>query len=228
MDLPTTSAAVEATDASSQQTSQDADRSQRVYSEQEFNDAMAKMKAAVTKKVMKPLEELGDIDELRQLKADAERRRQEEQVKKGEFEKILQELAAKKDAEIVKRDRVIQEYRVDTPLVTVAAKLKSHNPDQVRTLLKPYVKLNAEGEVEIVDQEGRVRYNDKGQSYQVEDLVREFLDSNPHFVQATPTTASTRSSITNKVENLDITKLNMSNPEHRKIYAEYRKASGIR
>jgi HlyD family secretion protein len=57
--------------------------------------AKAGVKAAVTKKVMKPLEELGDIDELRQLKVDAERRRQEEQVKKGEFEKILQELAAK-------------------------------------------------------------------------------------------------------------------------------------
>ena len=131
-------AANEVTDTSPQ-TSQDAP-TQRVYTQQEFDDAMAKMKAVVQKKAAKPYEELGDVEELRRLKTDADRRQQEEQVKRGEFEKILQDLAAKKDAEISRRDRVIQEYRVDVPLVSTAARLRSVNPEQVKSLLKSQVR----------------------------------------------------------------------------------------
>jgi hypothetical protein len=72
-----------------------------------------------------------------------------------------------------------------------------------------------------------VRYADNGQPYQVQDLVREFLDSNPHFVQPTPATTNGRSSIAHSADKLDISKLDMKNPEHRKIYAEYRKQAGI-
>ena len=219
-------AANEVTDTSPQ-TSQDVP-TQRVYTQQEFDDAMAKMKAVVQKKASKPYEELGDVEELRRLKTDAERRQQEEQVKRGEFEKILQDLAAKKDAEISRVDRLIQEYRVDVPLVSTAARLRSVNPEQVKSLLKNQVRLNGDGEVEVVDTTGAVRYNDKGQPLGVEDLVQDFLASNPHFVQATPATSSGRSNIaTGSPPKVDITKLDMKNPEHRKQYAQYRKASGL-
>ena len=219
-------AANEVTDTSPQ-TSQDAP-TQRVYTQQEFDDAMAKMKAVVQKKAAKPYEELGDVEELRRLKTDADRRQQEEQVKRGEFEKILQDLAAKKDAEISRRDRVIQEYRVDVPLVSTAARLRSVNPEQVKSLLKSQVRLNGDGEVEVVDTTGAVRYNDKGQPLGVEDLVQDFLASNPHFVQATPATSSSRSNIaTGSPPKVDITKLDMKNPEDRKLYAQYRKAQGL-
>jgi hypothetical protein len=219
-------AANEVTDTSPQ-TSQDAP-TQRVYTQQEFDDAMAKMKAVVQKKAAKPYEELGDVEDLRRLKTDADRRQQEEQVKRGEFEKILQDLAAKKDAEISRRDRVIQEYRVDVPLVSTAARLRSVNPEQVKSLLKNQVRLNGDGEVEVVDTTGAVRYNDRGQPLGVEDLVQDFLASNPHFVQPTPATSSGRSNIaTGSPQKVDITKLDMKNPEHRKQYAQYRKASGL-
>jgi len=72
-----------------------------------------------------------------------------------------------------------------------------------------------------------VRYNDKGVALTVDDLVGEFLQQNPHFVQANPATSSTKSSITNSQAPLDITKLDMKNPEHRKVYAEYRKVAGL-
>jgi hypothetical protein len=218
-------AANEVTDTSPQ-TSQDAP-TQRVYTQQEFDDAMAKMKAVVQKKASRPYEELGDVEELRRLKTDADRRQQEEQVKRGEFEKILQDLAAKKDAEISRRDRVIQEYRVDVPLVSTAARLRSVNPEQVKSLLKSQVRLNGDGEVEVVDTTGAVRYNDKGQPLGVEDLVQDFLASNPHFVQATPSTSNGKSSISNQMTKFDPLKLDMKNPEHRKQYAEYRRAGGL-
>jgi len=222
-------AAVGATDAPAQQTSQEsAGNTQRVYSQQEFDDAMAKMKASVQKKVAKPYEELGDIEELRTIKTAWEQKQQEEQVKRGEFEKILQDLAAKKDAEISKRDRVIQEYKVDAPLLTTASKLRSVNPEQVKSLLRNQVRMNADGEVEVIDATGSVRYNDKGQAWGVEDLVQDFLSANPHFVAPTPSTTMGRSNISNGSPNkVDITKLDMKNPEHRKVYAEYRKASGL-
>lgn len=222
-------AATGATDAPAQQTSQEsAGNTQRVYTQQEFDDAMAKMKASVQKKVAKPYEELGDIEELRTIKTAWEQKQQEEQVKRGEFEKILQDLAAKKDAEIQKRDRVIQEYKVDVPLLSTASKLRSVNPEQVKSLLKSQVRMNAEGEVEVIDSNGSVRYNDKGQPWGVEDLVQDFLTANPHFVAPTPSTTNGRSNISNgSPQKVDITKLDMKNPEHRKVYAEYRKTTGL-
>ena len=218
-------AATEVTDTSSHEQSQ---AQERMYSQEEFDNAMAKMKAAVMKKVTKPYEELGDVEELRQLKAEAEKRRQEEQVKRGEFEKILQDMAAKKDAEIARRDSVIQEYKVDVPLVNAAAQLRSVNPEQVKALLRNQVRLSGEGDVEVVDANGQVRYSDAGTPLGVSDLVKEFLDANPHFVQPTPSTSNSKSSIaTGQPFKVDISKLDMKNPEHRKLYAEYRKANGL-
>jgi hypothetical protein len=72
-----------------------------------------------------------------------------------------------------------------------------------------------------------VRYSDKGQPFKVEDLVKEFLDSNPHFKSAGPSTTQGKSNVTQSREKFDITKLNMSNPADRKLYAEYRKSAGI-
>ena len=199
----------------------------KTYSQEEVDNMMARMKGSLQKKLLKPYEDLGDPEELRQLRQEAEKKAQEQQIKRGEFEKTLQELASKKDAEIQKRDSIIKEYKIHTPIVSAAAKYRAVNADQVKALVAQNVRLNAEGEVEVVDQKGSVRYNDRGESLGVEDLVREFLDSNPHFVSSTPATSHTKSNVTNNAQAIDITKLDMKNPEHRKLYAEHRKKSGI-
>jgi hypothetical protein len=200
----------------------------KTYTQEEFDNHMAGLKASLQKKLLKPYEDLGDVNELRALKEQAAKKAQEESLKRGEFEKILQEMAATKNEEIKKRDIIIREYKIEAPLINAAAKYRAVAPEQVRALLKSNVNLNEEGDVEVLDAEGKVRYNDAGQPYQVEDLVKEWLDSNPHFVAATPSTSSTKSSISANQSNLDITKLDMKNPEHRKVYAEYRKTQGIR
>jgi hypothetical protein len=197
------------------------------YTQQDVDNMMARMKGSIEKKLLKPYEDLGNPDDLRQLKADAEKRQQEQQLKRGEFEKTLQEMAAKKDAEILKRDSIIKEYKVNTPVLNAAAKYRAVNPDQVRSLLASNLRLNNEGDVEIVDSQGSVRYDDRGAPLAVDDLVREFLDSNPHFVSAAPATTNSQSNVSNRSNKpLDITKLDMKNPEHRKVYAEYRKTRG--
>ncbi len=200
---------------------------EKTYSQKEFDDHMAKLKSSLARKYEKTFSELGDVDELRQLKVDSEKRKLEESKKRGEFDKIIADLAAKKDEEIRKRDEIIKSYTVDMPLVNTAAQFGAVNPKQVQALLKPNLRLGESGEVEVLDEKGTVRYSDKGQPFGVEDLVKEFLDSNPHFKSAGPSTTQSKSNVSQSRDKVDITKLNMSNPEHRKIYAEYRKNSGI-
>lgn len=199
----------------------------KTYTQDEVNDMMARMKGTIAKKFEKKYEDLGDPEELRALKSEAEQRRQAEQLKRGEFEKTLQELASKKDAEIRKRDEIIAAFKVDTPLLEEAAKFKAHKPEQVRALLKNNVRLNAEGEVEVVDATGKTRYSDKGTALSVTDLVQEFLNSNPHFVSPTPATTNAKSSHVADQKKTDITKLDMSKPSDRAVYAEYRKTVGL-
>ena len=200
----------------------------KTYTQEEFDRHMAGMKASISKKYEKQLAELGDLEELRALKQEAEQRKTEQQIKKGEFEKILQDLAAKKDAEIQKRDSVIREYKINTPLLSAAAQFRAVNAEQVKSLLVNNVRLNADGEVEVVDASGSVRYSDAGQPLGVQDLVREFLDSNPHFVQSSPATTNAKSNVAQQpASKIDISKLDMKNPEHRKIYADYRKSQGL-
>jgi len=206
----------------------EAQEATKTYSQKEVDDMMARMKGSLTRKFESKYADLGDVEELRNLKAEADERQRKEQIKRGDFEKTLQELASKKDAEIQKRDSIIKEYKVNTPLLNSAAKYRSVNPEQVKSLLANQVRLNDEGDVEVVDTSGSVRYNDAGQPIGVDDLVREFLDLNPHFVAPTPTTTNTKSSIGNKADGkLDISKLDMKNPEHRRLYAEAREKGAV-
>lgn len=193
----------------------------KTYTQEEVDNMMARMKGSLQKKLLKPYEDLGDPDELRSIKTEWEKKQQEQQIKRGEFEKTLQDLAAKKDAEIQKRDSIIKEYKVNTPLLSAAAQYRAVNAEQVKALLATNVRLNEHGDVEVVDSKGAVRYNDAGEPLGVNDLVREFLDSNPHFVQPTPATTNAKSSVTAPdAGKVDVSKLDMKNPEHRKLYAQ--------
>lgn len=212
----------EATDALAKEQSQ-ATTATKTYTQEEFDQHMAGLKASLTKKLLKPYEDLGDPSELRALKEQATAKAQEESLKRGEFDKIIQDLAAKKDAEIQRRDKMIEEFKVEQPLLTMSGELRAVNPEQVKRLLRNNVRLNPEGEVEVTDEKGAVRYNDSGHPLSVRDLVKEFLDSNPHFVQASPSTTNSSHSVKTSGNKIDISKLDMKNPEHRKIYAEYKK-----
>lgn len=200
----------------------------KTYTQEEFDRHMAGLKSSLAKKYERQYADLGDIEELRQLKAQAEAKQLEDAKKRGEFERVLQEKAAKWEAELAKRDQVIKEYKVNSPLLSAAAKYRAVNAEQVKSLLAQNVRLNDQGDVEVLGENGTVRYTDTGQPLGVEDLVREFLDSNPHFVAAAPATTNTRSNVAQgQPGKLDITKLDMRNPEHRRAYADYRKTHGL-
>jgi hypothetical protein len=200
----------------------------KTFTQEEVNAILARTKSQLERKFASKYEELGDPEELRTIKTEWEKKQQQEQIKRGEFEKTLQELAAKKDAEIQRRDAIIKEYKVNTPILEAAAKHRAVAPEQVKALLSNNVRLNDQGEVEVVGSDGAVRYRDNGTALAVEDLVSEFLSQNPHFVNATPATTNAKSSITAPVKDkVDITKLDMTKPEHRALYKEYRKTQGL-
>ena len=195
----------------------------KTYSEAEFNNHMAGLKKSLTTKFEKQIAELGDLEELKSIKATAEKQKQEEAIKRGEFEGILKELAAKKDAEIQQKNRVIEEYTVNTPLLNAAATNKAVNPQQVVQLIRNQVRLGESGTAEVVDANGTVRYDDTGTPVTPEHLVQEFLSSNPHFVSAAPSNTNTKSAVSGgKTEEFDLAALDMNRPEHRAIYKEAR------
>lgn len=208
-------------------TNEDQSSAQKTYTQEEVNAMMAKTKGNLAKKYERQYADLGDVDELRALKTEAEKRRQDEQIKRGQFEETLKELASKKDAEIQKRDAMIAEFKLNTPLLETAAKFRAVKPEQVRDLLKHNVRLNSDGEPEVIDATGKVRYSDKGAALSVADLVQSFLNDNPHFVSATPATTNTKSSHNAELNKVDIAKLDMGNPAHREIYKKYRAEHGI-
>ena len=194
------------------------------YTQEEFDNHMAGLKKSLASKYERQYAELGDLDTLRQLKSDAEQRKVDEQIKRGEFEKTLQELAAKKDEQIQQRDKVIMEYKVNTPILDAAARYRAVAPEQVKALLSSSVRLGETGEVEVLDAEGSVRYNDSGKSVTVNDLVKEFLNANPHFVQPGASTTNTKSQVAPSQSNgqFDLGSLDLTKPEHRKLYQEAR------
>jgi len=200
----------------------------KTFTQDEVNAILAKTKSQLEKKYSSKYEELGDPEQLREIVATHQKSQQEQALKRGEFDRIIQELAAKKDAEIQKRDKVIESFKVETPIVDAAARYRAVNPEQVKALIRNQVRLGAEGEVEVLDDKGSVRYDDSGKPVSVDSFVQSWLQANPHFVSAAPATTNTKSNVTgNTTSKVDIAKLDMKNPEHRKIYADYRKKSGI-
>ena len=197
--------------------------SAKTYTQTEVDNMMARMKGSLSKKLLKPYEELGDVEELKTLRADAEQKAQSEAIKRGEFEQTLQELAKRKDLEIQKREQIITEYKVNTPIIDAAARYKAVAPDQVKQLLNSRVKLNEHGDVETLGVDGKVQYDDQGNLQTVDALVQGFLATNPHFVQATPSTSNSSSNINGaNVKDFDVTKLNMNDPKDRARYKEYK------
>jgi hypothetical protein len=208
--------------------SQNDQATEKTFTQAEVNAILAKTKSQLEKKYTSKYEELGDPEQLREIVSQHQKIQQEQQLKRGEFDRVIQELATKKDAEIQKRDRVIESFKVETPIVDAAARYRAVNPDQVKALIRNQVRLSPEGEVEVLDEKGSVRYDDSGRPVSVDSFVQSWLQNNPHFVSAAPATTNTKSNVTaNTMSKVDISKLDMRNPEHRKIYSDYRKTAGL-
>ena len=199
----------------------------KTFTQDEFNDAMASVRKKTEANVLKKFQGV-DVKKYRDLLQQEEDSILEEQKKRGEFEKILKETAEKKDQRIDQLHNQLSFIKVDNELISSASKYKAINPEQVVRLVKDQVKLNDTGDVEVVDKNGTPRYAESGELLTVDNLVKEFLDSNPHFISAGPSGSGAKSNTqTEGIAPVDISKLDMKDPAQRQVYAEYRKKQGI-
>ena len=143
---------------------------------------------------------------------------------KADIEKIMQDRLSEKDTELNKYKDQIKKEKVDNSILSIANKEKSINAQQVVALLKSEVKYNDDGRIEVVDNNSNVRYNSNGELFTIEDRVKEFLDSNPHFRQGSLSGSGSQSAVGGKtVKPFNLQDLDLTKPEDRKSYSEYRK-----
>ena len=165
------------------------------------------------------------LEEAKKKEEDAAKEKLVKEAKsKAELEKLMQQRIAEKDTEILKYKNEIKKERIDNSIMAVASKNNAINPSQVVSLLKDTVKLNDDGRVEILDNNSNIRYNEKGNLLTIEEKVKEFLQANPHFSASGKSGTGSQSSVEGKtVKPFNIQDLDMSKPEDRAKYAEYRK-----
>ena len=143
---------------------------------------------------------------------------------KADLENLMKQRIADKDKELADWKAKVKTINVDNSLLALASKNNAIAPDQVVSLLKNEVNYNDDGRIEILDNNKNIRYNPKGELLTIEDRVKEFLDTNPHFRNATVQGSGSKASIGgNTVKPFKIQDLDMSKAEDRKRYAEYRK-----
>lgn len=170
-----------------------------------------------------------DVNLYNELVEQEEQRKQQELEKRGEYERLLKEQAEKFNSKIHSYESELHSIKIDGTLMNEATNAKAINPQQVVALLKGNLKLNEAGGVDVVDAEGKVRYDDNGKPIQVSTLMNEFLSANPHFQQAGAHGSGTQGAV-GKQQNVDLTleQLDMKNPAHRQKYREMMKAKGVR
>jgi len=173
------------------------------------------------------LESLG-VSNLDEAKAAIEERKkveEEKQLERGKFDEVMKKKSQEFNEKLSKLEQELKSERIDKQLINAASKNRAISPEQIKELMKSKVQLNAEGKVEVLDNSGTPRYNKDGDLLTVDEAVQESLTQNAHFQAATPSGSGSVSNVgksdTNKT--LNISDLDMSNPDDRKMYAEYRK-----
>ena len=155
----------------------------KTFTQDELDRIVADRIARERKKLDRKLEGI-DLDEARKLMQERESAELERQKERGEFEKVLKATVEKKEMEIQTYKHKLEQTLIDGSLLTAASKNNAVSPEQVSALLRNNLKLADDGSVEVLDQSGVVRYNDKGDLLTVDELVGDFLTANPHFVRA--------------------------------------------
>ena len=198
---------------------QEVKQEEKTFTQEQLNNIIESRIMAERRKYEKK------IQEEENQKSELSKQKQLEEAKsKQELEKIMQQRIAEKETELNKYKAEIKKERVDKSILTVASSYKAISPDQVVALLKSEVQLSDDGRTEVLDNNGNVRYNSKGQPLSIEERVKEFLDSNPHFRQGSLSGSGSQSAIGGKtVKPFNLQDLDLTKPEDRKAYSEYRK-----
>jgi hypothetical protein len=208
-----------ATETQETNTEVKAETKSNTFTQEQLDNIIKSRLEAEQRKYEKKLQE-----EEKQREEIIKQKQLEEAKTKQDLEKIMQERLKEKEEELSRYKNQIKKEKVDNSILSVASSYKAINPAQVVSLLKDEVKYTDDGRIEIVDNNSNIRYNSKGELLTIEDRVKEFLDSNPHFRQGSLSGSGSQSAIGgNTVKPFNLQALDLTKPEDRKTYAEYRK-----
>lgn len=196
------------------------------FTQEDVNKLIAQRVDREKSKFIKKYEGI-DVDKYTNLVNAEEERDINAKKARGEFDEILKQTVAKKDGMIDTLTTELRDIKVNGNLLSEASAKHAINPNQVVQLLQGQVKLN-EGNVEVLDSATQqVRYSENGEPMKVSDLVQEFLQINPHFVQAGPKGSGT-GSVTDTVGNtFDPTQLDMTKASDRAKFKEHQTKQGF-
>ena len=172
------------------------------------------------------LEDLGvsDLDEAKEIIARSKEAEEKRKLEAGKFEEVRQSLVDNHKKELQKLQDELRGEKIDKQLIQSASSNKAINPNQVKDLLKSNVRLNEDGNTEVLDKNGTTRYNKEGKPLSIDDYVNEFMTQNAHFQVATPSGSGSVSNVGQvNAQTFKMADLDMNNPEDRKKYAEIRK-----
>ena len=193
------------------------------FSQSDLDDIVSKRVLRERKKWEDKYKEL-DVDGYEKWQTQQKKLELENQKKKGEFEKILKDTVDTKDKEISNLQSTLNKQLIEGQLMSSASSNGANKPSQVVSLLRGNLKLGENGSVEVNDDKGVQRYNKQGDPLTINELVKEFLDTNPHFQSPTPSgTGSVGKVGGNTQKPFNLADIDMSNPVDKKAYAEYRK-----
>jgi hypothetical protein len=157
----------------------------KTFTQDEVNQILEQRLARERKRFEKQTAGI-DLDEAKRALEEKQAAEMEAAKQRGEFEKVLKETVGKKDQTIQSLQERLHQIQVDGALLNAASSQSAVSPEQVSALLRNNIRLGDDGNVEVLDKSGTVRYNDKGELLTVNELMSEFLTANPHFVRATP------------------------------------------
>lgn len=210
----------EATEAATTVENQDKSAFTQDQLERVVEERLARQRRTILKKY-----EGVDVDKYNNLVEEQETREKEAALKRQEFDTVLKTTVDKKDTTIQQLQSELHSIKVEGALLNAASAKRAIKPDQVVNLLRSNIRLADDGQVEVTDEKGVVRYTDDGALMTVDGLVEEFLTTNSHFITGNSAgSGSTSNSKPNgfagelNMENL--ANLDMTNPDHRKIYGE--------
>lgn len=161
------------------------DSAAKTFTQEEVNQILEQRLARERKRFEKQTAGI-DLDEAKRALEEKQAAEMEAAKQRGEFEKVLKETVGKKDQTIQSLQERLHQIQVDGALLNAASSQSAVSPEQVSALLRNNIRLGDDGNVEVLDKSGTVRYNDKGELLTVNELMSEFLTANPHFVRATP------------------------------------------
>ena len=166
----------------------------KTFTQDELDRIVADRVARTKRQYDKKLDGI-DLDEAKSLLQRQQEAEIEKQKERGEFESILRQTVEKKDQEISTYKQRLESQLVDGALLTAASRNNAVSAEQVSQLLRGSVRLSDDGTAEVYDANGTPRYNDQGELLSVDQLVGDFLTSNPHFVKASSGGAGSQTAV---------------------------------